>query len=118
MVVADDNRDAAESLGMLLEQLGASVQVAYGGRAALAALDREAADAAIIDLGMPEVDGFEVARRLRLDPGRRNMTLIALTGWGQHRDREATHRAGFDHHLIKPPDVERLVACLRAARAR
>jgi signal transduction histidine kinase/ActR/RegA family two-component response regulator len=118
IIVADDNRDAAESLGMLLEQMGASVHVTYGGKDALAALDREPADAAIIDLGMPDLDGFEVARRIRRDPGRCEMTLIALTGWGQHRDREATQRAGFDHHLIKPPDIDRLIACLADARTR
>jgi len=116
VIVADDNRDAAESLGMLLEQLGASVQVVYGGRPALAALDGDPVDAAIIDLGMPDVDGFEVARRIRSDPRVRAIRLIALTGWGQLRDREATQQAGFDHHLIKPPDVDRLVACLRGAR--
>jgi signal transduction histidine kinase/ActR/RegA family two-component response regulator len=118
VIVADDNRDAAESLGMLLEHLGASVQVVYGGVAALAALDDEAVDAIVIDLGMPDMDGFEVARRIRSDPNRSDVTLIALTGWGQNRDREATQRAGFDHHLIKPPDVDRLVTCLREARVR
>ena len=116
VIVADDNRDAAESLGMLLEQLGASVQVVFGGGPALAALDGDRVDAAIIDLGMPDVDGFEVARRIRSDPRVRAMKLIALTGWGQLRDREATQHAGFDHHLIKPPDVDRLVACLRGSR--
>ena len=68
----------------------------------------------LLDIGMPGLDGYEVARRIRATPGHRHVTLIALTGWGQEDDQRGSHDAGFDHHLVKPPDVDRLREILSA----
>ncbi len=106
VLVVDDNRDAAESLGMLLELLGAEVQVVHDGPSALDALGRFAPSIVVLDIGMPGMDGYEVARRIRQDPRAGAVTLIALTGWGQAEDRRRCRQAGFDHHLTKPIDVD------------
>jgi signal transduction histidine kinase len=116
VMVVDDNHDAAEMLGALLEALGATVQVAYSGRSALAMLDRFEPDAVLLDIGMPGMDGYEVARRLRAQPTRADTLLIALTGWGQEQDQENSRAAGFNHHLVKPPDIERLRELLTNSR--
>lgn len=100
-LVVDDNHDAAESLGLLLRSLGADVKVVHDGRTALFAFRNSSFDAAVIDLGMPEMDGYELARRLRSEPGG-DLPLIALTGWGQKADRRRSLEAGIDHHLVKP----------------
>ncbi len=113
VLIADDNRDAADSLGLLLEQFGASVRVSYGGASALQAFDTGRTDVGIIDLGMQDVDGLEVARRIREQASPEDIKLIALTGWGQERDMRATRAAGFDHHMIKPVDLEALLDHLR-----
>ncbi|HEX7383577.1 MAG TPA: ATP-binding protein [Burkholderiaceae bacterium] len=118
VLVVDDNRDAADSLALLLEHLGAEVQVAHDGAAALAAFERRPADAALLDLGMPGMDGLEVARRLRALPGGERVRLIALTGWGQAADRARTHEAGFDEHLVKPVDIDALQALLATGERR
>jgi len=112
VLVVDDNRDAADSLGALLEMLGARVRVVYDGHAALAAL-REFEPAVIfLDLGMPGLDGFEVARRIRQRDELRNIALVAVTGWGQDQDRRRTRAAGFDRHLVKPIDPGKMDAVL------
>jgi signal transduction histidine kinase/CheY-like chemotaxis protein len=112
VLVVDDNRDAADSLGALLEMLGARVRVVYDGHAALAAL-REFEPAVIfLDLGMPGLDGFEVARRIRQRKELRNVALVAVTGWGQEQDRRRTRAAGFDRHLVKPIDPRKMDAVL------
>jgi two-component system, sensor histidine kinase len=108
ILVVDDNRDAAETLGALLEALGATVTVTHSGRAALDVVGQFDPDAVLLDIGMPEMDGYEVARQLRSMPGRSHTLLIALTGWGQDQDVRQSHAAGFDHHLVKPPDIEKL----------
>jgi signal transduction histidine kinase/CheY-like chemotaxis protein len=113
VLIADDNHDAANSLGVLLEQLGARVHVTYGGAPALEVLDLERMNVGIIDLGMRDIDGLEVARRIRMQPASDAMTLIALTGWGQERDIRATKEAGFDLHMIKPLDLAQLLNHLR-----
>ncbi len=112
VLVVDDNRDAAESLGMLLRIFGAEVAVVHDGRAALRAFDARQPVIVFLDLGMPDMDGYEVARQLRQKHGARPITLIALTGWGQDKDRVSTAAAGFDHHLIKPVDVATLKVLL------
>jgi signal transduction histidine kinase len=111
-LIADDNRDAADSLGLLLEQFGASVTVAYGGREALAALDLQRMNVAILDIGMPDISGLDLARCIREQAGGRAFPLIALTGWGQERDISETREAGFDHHLTKPVDLALLATLL------
>ena len=102
--MVDDNRDAADSLGFLLESLGADVRVVYDGPAALEALPVFKPTAVVLDLGMPGMDGYDVARRIRQQPDFQGIILIALTGWGREDDRRRTHQAGFDHHLVKPVD--------------
>ena len=105
VLVVDDNQDAADSLGMLLQLLGAEVLVVHDGRAALEALDSFRPGVVVLDLGMPGMSGLEVARRMREDPAHRAITLVALTGWGQRDDRRRTREAGFDYHLVKPADL-------------
>jgi len=114
ILVVDDNRDAAETLGALLGALGATVSVVHSGAAALAALDEFAPDAVILDIGMPEIDGYEVSRRIRARTERGAVLLIALTGWGQEQDQERSRAAGFDHHLVKPVDIGKLHELLAA----
>jgi len=112
ILVVDDNRDAADTLGMLLETLGATVEVAHGGQMALDALEPFGPDTVLLDIGMPELDGYEVARRIRLLPRHEHVMLVALTGWGQDQDYRLSQTAGFDHHLVKPPDIDELRAVL------
>jgi PAS domain S-box-containing protein len=119
LLVVDDSRDAADSLAMLLELMGAEVRTAYDGPSALAALRDRRADVVFLDLGMPGMDGHTVAAQIRLEAQPRDLTLIALTGWGQEEDRRRSREAGFDHHLVKPLDLkalEQLLASLRPRR--
>jgi PAS domain S-box-containing protein len=112
VLVVDDNHDAADSLGLLLQFLGAEVHVVHDGRAALEAMASFKPRVVLLDLGMPNMDGLEVARRMREDPQMRQATIVALTGWGQHEDRRRTGEAGFDHHLVKPADMTALQSIL------
>jgi CheY-like chemotaxis protein len=114
--VVDDNRDAADSLGILLELLGAEARVAYDGAAALQAARDHRPEVLFVDLGMPEMDGEEVARRMRADPALREAVLVAMTGWGQEDDRRRAKAAGFDHHLVKPADLDALRSLLSSLR--
>jgi len=114
ILVVDDNRDAADSLAMLLEAEGAEVHAVYDGRLAMTALEATRAHVVLLDLGMPVMDGYEVARRLRADARFRNVRIVALTGWGQDSDRERTRLCGFDHHLTKPVAWASLEALLNA----
>lgn len=116
VLVADDNRDAAMSMGELLRLLGADVRVVFGGLQALGTVREWIPDAALLDIGMPDLNGNEVARRIRLEPRLRDVVLIALTGWGQDDDRARSSSAGFDHHLTKPPDLDALWRLLADAR--
>jgi len=108
ILVVDDNRDAADTLGLLLEADGADVRVVYDGRAALAMAENYLPSSVLLDIGMPGMDGYEVARRLRQDERFANMRIIALTGWGQDSDRRQTRNRGFTHHLTKPVSLEDL----------
>ncbi len=105
LLVVDDNRDAAESLAGLLGLLGADVQVVFSGEEALPAMRAHRPLAVLLDIGMPGMNGHEVARSIRTDPAFKDVMLIALTGWGQESDRLQSQAAGFDHHLIKPADM-------------
>jgi CheY-like chemotaxis protein/nitrogen-specific signal transduction histidine kinase len=119
VLVVDDNQDSAESLAALLEVLGHEVHAAHDGRQALELAGRLAPDLVLLDIGMPEMSGHEVARRLRADTGLRNTVLIALTGYGTDEDRRASREAGFDGHLVKPIDfdaLERILAMWPARR--
>jgi len=118
VLVVDDNRDAAESLGMLLKLLGAQVHVVYDGPTALEAVATYKPAVVLLDIGMPGMDGHEVARRIRLESEFREVILIALTGWGHEEDRQRSQSAGFDYHLIKPADVNSLETLLGSLDAR
>ncbi|MEP7206417.1 MAG: PAS domain S-box protein [Casimicrobiaceae bacterium] len=122
VLVIDDNRDAANSLAILLRLQGHAVQVAYDGATGIELAKVHHPGLVFLDIGMPGMDGYAVARRIRGTPGLEDVVLAALTGWGQKDDRRRTAEAGFDHHLVKPVDpsvVEALLAALgpRARRA-
>jgi PAS domain S-box-containing protein len=104
VLIVDDNKDFADSLATLLSLSGADTEVAYDGASALASLALRRPELVLLDVGMPDMDGYTVARRIREDPSCRGVTLVALTGWGQEQDRLRAMAAGFDHHLTKPVD--------------
>lgn len=113
VLIVDDNRDAAETLSMLLEFMGSkAVKVAHDGPAALAEMETFQPDVVLLDIGMPGMDGNEVARRIREQPRFASTRLVALTGWGQEEDRRRTQESGFDHHLTKPVDIAALQSLL------
>ena len=106
LLVVDDNKDAAKSLSMLLRLQGHEVQVAHCGPSALATVENYTPNMVLLDIGMPIMDGYEVSRHLRKTPGMENATFVALTGWGQAEDRKKSADAGFDYHLVKPPEMQ------------
>ena len=108
ILVADDNRDAAESLGMLLKLSGHEVHLAHTGAEAFEAAKRFRPDIGLLDIGMPDFDGCELAERIRLEAWGKKMILIAVTGWGQEADKRRAILAGFNHHLTKPIDPDQL----------
>jgi two-component system, chemotaxis family, sensor kinase Cph1 len=108
VLVVDDNVDAAQSLAMFLEILGHEVRVAHDGPSALALASGFTPELALLDIGLPGMDGHELARRMHADPALRNTMLVALTGWGTEEDKQRSREAGFDEHLIKPVDAGRL----------
>ena len=115
ILIVDDSRDGGESLAMLLRVLGADVALAHSGRAALDCINSFRPDVVLLDIGMPGMDGYEVARRIRANPNNRHISLIALTGWGQDEDRQRSTAAGFNHHLVKPADIDQLRQILTVA---
>jgi CheY-like chemotaxis protein len=115
VVIADDNRDAADSLKLLLELSGYDTFVAYNGHEALELGARERPSAFILDVGMPDMTGYEVARRIRQQAWGRNALLVAVTGWGQDDDKERAKAAGFDHHFTKPVNPEAVEQVLLAS---
>jgi two-component system CheB/CheR fusion protein len=108
VLVADDNRDSAETMGMFLKLSGHDVHIAHSGTEAFEAAKRVRPDIGVFDIGMPDMSGYEVAERIRHEAWGGQMTLIAVTGWGQDADRRRAVAAGFDHHLTKPVDPEKL----------
>ncbi|WP_239142745.1 ATP-binding protein [Variovorax sp. WS11] len=112
ILVVDDNRDAADTLAELLASMGATALVAYGGEEALQLAREHDIDIAVLDIGMPGMDGCELARHLRAGPRGAELKLIALTGWGQQGYRDRIAAAGFDHHLIKPLNLGEFMAVL------
>ena len=115
LLIVDDSRDGGESLAMLLRVLGGDVALAHSGRQALECVNTFSPDVVLLDIGMPGMDGYEVARRIRANPAHRHIQLIALTGWGQDEDRQRSAAAGFNHHLVKPADVDKLRQLLSVA---
>jgi CheY-like chemotaxis protein len=119
VLVADDNRDAAESLAEVLRIEGHEVSLAFDGEAALQQFNEQAPEVALLDIGMPRMTGNEVASAIRSSPRGGSTLLVAITGWGQERDRALAKQAGFDFHFTKPvnPDhVLRLIEDPEAAR--
>jgi CheY-like chemotaxis protein len=120
VVIADDNIDAANSLAMVLEHDGYLVHVAHDGASAYEISTRVRPAAAFLDIGMPGLDGYALARKLRRESWGRDILLVATTGWGQEEDRQRALAAGFDEHLTKPVDPgapSRLLARRRTAPA-
>lgn len=117
VLVVDDDQDVGDSLGILLKCIGVDARVVYGGAAAITAITDFKPHLVLIDIGMPGMDGYETARRIRALPEGKNITLVALTGWGQAGDRQRAMEAGFDQHFVKPIDVgalENLLASMAA----
>jgi len=112
VLVVDDNVDAAEMLATLLEMNGYAVRVEFDGASALAAALREPPTVALLDIGLPDMDGHELARRLRAQSATAGAVLVALTGYGQAEDQEQARQAGFNHHMVKPADIDRLLTLL------
>lgn len=115
VLVVDDNLDGATTLSLLLEYSGYDVRSAYDGAAALQMAAEFQPFAVVLDIGLPGLDGYEVARRLRRTPSLAQVLLIALTGYGQDSDRERSREAGFDHHFVKPTDPRVLCDVLDGA---
>ncbi len=115
VLIVDDNADAAELLAESLGTLGHAAYVANDGPTALAAAAVFKPDIALLDLGLPVMDGFELAQHLRKEPGLAGLKLVAVTGYGQDRDRQRTRKAGFDAHMVKPIDVEQLDSWIRTS---
>jgi len=112
LLVVDDNVDAAEMLATLLEMNGYTVSVEFDGASGLATALREQPAVALLDIGLPDIDGHELARRLRAQPATADMVLVALTGYGQAEDQQQARQAGFNHHLVKPADLDKLLTLL------
>ncbi len=112
VLVVDDNVDAAQSLGLLLEESGHDVRTAYDGPTALAAALEYRPNVVLLDIGLPGIDGFEVARRLRQQPELSTVVLVAMTGYGQTADKKRSLEAGFDHHLVKPANFGKVLQIL------
>ncbi|SJZ64548.1 Signal transduction histidine kinase [Lysobacter spongiicola DSM 21749] len=119
VVVADDNRDAADTLAMMIEMLGHDVHRHYTPHTVIADVREFRPDIVFLDVGMPGMSGYELARTLRAQPECRNMAIVAVTGWGQPDDRRLTREAGFDEHLVKPPALDAIARlCSGPDRAR
>ena len=118
IMIVDDNVDAAESLAVLLEAQGHQVRVQSHPVQALATAREMLLDVFILDIGLPEMDGYELARRLRADPATGAALFIALTGYGQAHDRILSKSSGFEHHFVKPMDTDKLGQVLATVPAR
>lgn len=118
ILLVDDNRDVADSLAMLLQFLGADVHLVNDGPSALESLSIFKPHVVLLDIGMPEMNGYEVARQIRQQHEFRGVPLVALTGWGQEEDRRRTTEAGFQHHLVKPVALDTLQALLLSLEGR
>jgi CheY-like chemotaxis protein len=118
VLVVDDNRDAADTLGEMLTMSGYIITREYSGEAAVRAVQHDAPDALLLDIGLPDIDGYEVCGRIRRSGAAPQPVVIALTGWGQDADRDRASAAGFDGHLTKPAEPDQLIALLQELLAR
>ena len=114
ILVVDDNRDSADSLAMLLRLVGHDVRTAHDGRQALVVAATYRPDLVLLDIGLPGMDGFAVARHLRSQPELAGVVLVALTGYGSDEDRRQAQAAGFNYHMVKPLDLDALQELLTA----
>lgn len=114
VLIVDDNRDSAETLATLLQIGGNETRTAHDGLAAVAAAEAFRPEVALLDIGLPGLNGWDTARRIREQPWGKTMILVALTGWGQEEDRRKSKDAGFDHHMVKPVDIDALLKMLAA----
>jgi CheY-like chemotaxis protein len=112
ILVVDDNRDAAASLAMLLKLMGNFVCTAHDGLRGLEAAKEHRPDVILLDIGLPKMNGYDVARSIRQESWGQRMVLIAVTGWGQEEDRRKSQEAGFDRHMVKPVDPQTLIRLL------
>jgi CheY-like chemotaxis protein len=106
ILVVDDNRDSTESMRLFLGMLGNDVAVTYDGLEAVESVASFRPDVVLLDIGLPKLNGYEAARQIRQQPWGKDVYLIALTGWGQEDDRRSCKEAGFDHHMLKPIDLQ------------
>jgi len=112
VLIIDDNRDAAKTIAMLVEELGASTRIAHDATTGLQALDESVPDVVFLDIGMPGIDGYETCRQMRRRPSNKAPVIIAVTGWGQPQDKQRALDAGFDAHLTKPVELDALARIL------
>jgi PAS domain S-box-containing protein len=120
ILIVDDNRDAADSLVMLLQLLGNATRMAYDGQQGVNVAGEFRPDVILLDIGLPKLDGYEACRRIREQSWGKKAVLVAVTGWGQEQDRRRSHEAGFDHHMVKPVDphdLMKLLATLQQSKA-
>jgi two-component system CheB/CheR fusion protein len=117
ILIVDDNRDAADSLGMMLRLMGNDIRTAYDGEEAVTAAEEFRPDVVLLDIGLPKLNGYEACHRIREQLWSKGMVLIAVTGWGQEDDRRRSHEAGFDHHMVKPVDPQDLMKLLTGLQA-
>lgn len=117
ILLVDDNKDAVEALGMLLEMMGHETHAAYDGAEAIAAARSFRPDVALLDIGLPGMNGYEACRQIRTEPWGKRMVLVAVTGWGQETDKNDATRAGFNAHMTKPLELPRLQKLLDALPA-
>ena len=115
ILVADDNVDFATSFALILRMLGNEVHVAHDGTEAFEAAAAFRPEFCFLDIGLPKLNGYDLAQRLREAPATRNSRLIVVTGWGQEKDRRRAQDAGFDHHMVKPVDPDEIEKLLRTA---
>jgi CheY-like chemotaxis protein len=116
ILLVDDNKDAADSLALLLEFTQMEVHVVYDGESAIKAARTLLPTVVVLDIGLPDISGYEVARRLRSDPAHQKLMLVALSGWGQAEDKRKSREAGIDHHLVKPVDFKKLRSLLELGK--
>jgi len=112
ILIVDDNRDAADSLAMLMEITGNTTYVAHDGIEAIEEIEKHRPEVVLLDIGLPGLTGHEVCWRVRQQPWGKNIVMIALTGWGQEDDRRKSEEAGFNGHLVKPVDYDKLLELL------